>query len=101
MSDHFDNHRNNEHYHYHSYGHHGHDRYLMYLEYAKRIFKNKTFLMIALAIFLIILIVGIWLISLVLPLLGQLLSLVEKNGIRSAFEAISPYLLKLWEGSGK
>jgi hypothetical protein len=75
--------------------------HLMYFEAAKKIFQNKTFLMIALACLLISLAVGIWLISLLMPLLGQLLSIVEKNGIKGIFEAISPYLLKLWEGAGK
>jgi hypothetical protein len=81
--------------------HHGRGHHLMYLELAKRIFQNKTYLMLALAFLLIFFVVGIWLISLLLPLLGQLLSIVEKNGIKGAFEAISPYLLKLWEGAGK
>jgi hypothetical protein len=73
----------------------------MYFELAKKIFQNKTLLMLALAVLLILLITGIWLISLLIPLLGQLLSIVEKNGLKGAIEAISPYLLKLWEGAGK
>jgi hypothetical protein len=75
--------------------------HFMYFELAKKTFQNKTFLMIALACLVISLAVGIWLISLIMPLLGQLLSIVEKNGIKGIFEAISPYLLKLWEGAGK
>jgi hypothetical protein len=72
----------------------------MYFEYAKKIFQNKTLLMLALAFLLILLVAGIWLMSLLLPLLGELLSIVEKNGIKGVIEAISPYLLKLWEGAG-
>jgi hypothetical protein len=109
MSDHYDRFGNDEHrrqsqqYHgydrHGDYGHHGH--YLMYLDWAKRIFQNKTWLMLALIIFLIAAAVGIWLLSLLIPLLGQLLAIAEKNGIKGAVEAISPYLLKLWEGAGK
>jgi hypothetical protein len=105
MSDHFnrygsDGHHEHNH-HNNVYSHHGHGHYLMYYEYAKRILKNKTLLMVVLAFLLIILITGIWLISLLIPFLGQLLATVEKNGIKGAIETISPYLLKLWEGSGK
>jgi hypothetical protein len=82
--------------HYHGHGHH-----LMYLELAKKIFQSKTLLVLLLAFLIISFVVAIWLISLVIPLLGQLLSIVEKNGIKGAVEAISPYLLKLWEGAGK
>lgn len=80
---------------------HGHGHNLMYLELAKKIFQNKTLLMLLLAFLIISFVVVIWLISLVIPLLGQLLSTVEKNGIKGAVEVISPYLLKLWEGAGK
>lgn len=85
---------------HHGYGHREQGHYMMYLEYAKKILKNKIFLMIALACLLLLLVMGIWVISLLMPLLGQLY-VIEKNGIKSAVEAISPYLLKLWEGAGK
>ena len=81
--------------------HYGHGHHLMYFEYAKKIFQNRSLLMLAVAFLLISLVVGIWLISLVIPLLGQLLTIVEKNGIKGAVETISPYVLKLWEGTGK
>lgn len=110
MSYYFNRHRKDEqygHHHYkhryddhHGYRHHERGHYLMYLEYAKRILKNKTLLMVALAVLVILIIIGIWLISLTLPLLGQLLTVIEKNGIKGIIEAISPYLLKLWEGAG-
>jgi hypothetical protein len=83
----------------HGYGHDSH--YLMYLDWAKRIFQNKTWLMLALILLFFAVAVGIWLLSLLMPFLGQLLSVAEKNGIKGAVEAISPYLLKLWEGAGK
>jgi len=105
MSDHFDKYKSDEHrgynQNYHGYGHHGHGHYLMYFDFIKKIFQNKALLMLALAFLLILLVTGIWLISLLLPLLGQLLTIVEKNGIKGAIETISPYLLKLWEGAGK
>lgn len=81
--------------------HHKHGSNLAYFELAKRIFKNKTFLVLALALLLIVLAIGIWLISLLIPFLGQLLTAIEKNGLKGIIEAISPYLLKLWEGAGK
>jgi hypothetical protein len=80
---------------------HGHGHHLLYIEFAKKIFQNKTLLMLALTCLLIALAVGIWVISLLIPLLGQLLSIIEKQGIKGAIETISPYLLKLWEGAGK
>lgn len=102
MSDHYNRYRRDEH-HYQS--HHGHGHYLMYFEFAKKIFRNKTLLIISLAFLLFLLVIGIWLISLLLPLLGQFISAVDsavdKNGIKGAIETISPYLLKLWEGAGK
>jgi len=103
MSDHYSRYERDEHHGhgYHGYGHHGHGHYLMYFEFAKRIFRNKTFLIIALAFLLILLVSGIWLISLLLPVFWKILSMVEKDGIKGAIEAISPYLLKLWEGAGK
>jgi hypothetical protein len=36
-----------------------------------------------------------------MPFLGQLSAIAEKNGLKGAVEAISPYLWKLWEGAGK
>ena len=83
----------------HGYGHNSH--YLMYLDLAKRIFQNKSWLVLALILLFIVLAVGIWLLSLLIPFLGQLLSVAEKNGIKGAVEVISPYLLKLWDGAGK
>lgn len=109
MSDHYDRYGYDEHREqnqqyqgysgYRGYGHHSH--YLMYLDLAKRIFQNKTWLMLALIFLFVVIAVGIWLISLLIPLLGQLLAITEKNGIKGAVNAISPYLLKLWEGAGK
>jgi hypothetical protein len=108
MSDHYDRYghdeysERNQEYHgydrYSGYGHHGH--YLMYLDWAKRIFQNKTWLMLAVIILCGAVAVGIWLLSLLIPFLGQLLAIAEKNGIKGAVNAISPYLLKLWEGAG-
>ena len=109
MSDHYDRYGNDEHRErnqqyqgysgYSGYGHHSH--YLMYLDWAKRIFQNKTWLMLALIFLFVVFALGIWLISLLIPLLWQLLAIAEKNGIKGAVNAISPYLLKLWEGAGK
>jgi hypothetical protein len=103
MSDHYNKYGRDDNYDRsnHGYVHHGSDHYMLYIEYAKKILKNKTLLMIAIAVLLFVIVIGIWLISLLLPFLGQLLSVVEKNGIKGVIETISPYLLKLWEGAGK
>jgi metal-dependent amidase/aminoacylase/carboxypeptidase family protein len=45
----------------HGYGHDSH--YLMYLDWAKRIFQNKTWLMLALILLFFAVAVGIWLLS--------------------------------------
>jgi uncharacterized protein YacL len=55
----------------------------------------------ALALLLMVLAVGIWLIAMLIPFLGQLLTVIENNGLKGIIEAISTYLLKLWEGAGK
>jgi hypothetical protein len=81
--------------------HHRHGSHLVYFELAKRIFKNKIFLFMALALLLMVLAVGIWLIAMLIPFLGQLLTVIENNGLKGIIEAISTYLLKLWEGAGK
>ena len=81
--------------------HREYDRHLRHLASAIKIFKNKTFLLLALALLLIVLAVGIWLIALLMPFLGQLLTVIKKNGLKGIIEAVSPYLLKLWEGAGK
>lgn len=105
MSGHFNKYGSDGHYehnrHNNVYSHHGHGDYLLFFEYAKRILKKKTLLMVSLAFLVIVLITGIWLISLLIPFLGQLLATVEKNGIKGVVDTISPYLLKIWEGSGK
>jgi hypothetical protein len=81
--------------------HHGHGGSAMYLNYARKILRNKkllAFLIIAAILALIIaILIGIWLLSLVGPALG----LLEKNGIKGIVDALMPFLQKLWEGSGK
>lgn len=102
MSDHFDRFGSDRHHQHRDHdSHHGHGHYLVYFELARRIFKNKTLLTLALIVLLISLVAVIWLVSSLIPLLGQLLSIAEKHGIKGAIEAISPYLLKLWEGAVK
>lgn len=80
---------------------HGHNHYWLFFDIARRIFRNKTIMMTVLGLLLILFILGIWLISLVLPLLGQLFAVIEKEGLKGVLETVMPYLLKLWEGAGK
>ncbi len=80
---------------------HGHHHYWLFFDLAKKIFKNKAIMMVVLGILLLFFIMGVWLISLTLPLLGQLFAIIQKEGIKGILETIMPYLLKLWEGAGK
>jgi hypothetical protein len=94
-------HRTFDHGRYNGDKHHGHGGSAMYLDYARKILRNKKllfFLIIAALLALIIaILIGIWLLSLVGPALG----LLEKNGIKGIVDALMPFLQKLWEGSGK
>lgn len=83
----------------HYHGHHHY--YWLFFDLAKKIFKNKAIMMVVLGILLLFFIMGVWLISLTLPLLGQLFAIIQKEGIKGILETIMPYLLKLWEGAGK
>jgi hypothetical protein len=45
--------------------------------------------------------VGIWLIITLLPYLGQVISMAKKQGLKGILETITPFLQKIWEGTGK
>ena len=72
---------------------------------AQKILSNKTILAVIVLMFLIIGIVGIWLIVSLLPYFGQVISTVgkilEQQGIKGILETIMPLLQKIWEGAGK
>jgi hypothetical protein len=82
----------------------GDDRYGHYnplLNLAQRLLRNKAILAGIVLTLLIIGAVGIWLIVTILPYLGQVISGVDKQGIKGILETITPFLQKIWEGAGK
>lgn len=87
----------------HGYGHHDrshkHHNILPYL--AARLFRNKTLMTAVVLIFMALCAMGIWLLVALLPHVGQLLAILEKQGIKGILDAIAPYLKIIWEGSGK
>lgn len=85
----------------HKHHHHGHGHYAHLFDLAKRLLQNRTFIIGALTVFLIFCAVIIWLVVMLIPFLKQLISLVDKQGIKGVLEVINSFLLKIWEGSGK
>jgi hypothetical protein len=78
------------------YGHHN-----PLLNLAQKLLRNKVILAGIVLVILIIGAVGIWLIVTILPDLGQVISMVDTQGIKGILEAITPFLQKIWEGAGK
>ena len=71
------------------------------LNLAQKLLRNKAILAGIVLTILIIGAVGIWLIVTLLPYLGQVISMAEKQGIKGILETITPFLQKIWEGAGK
>jgi hypothetical protein len=83
---------------------HGDERYGHYnplLNLAQKLLRNKAILTGVVLTILLIGAVGIWLIVTLLPYLGQVVSMAEKQGIKGILEALTPFLQKIWEGAGK
>lgn len=87
----------------HGYGHHDRSRkhHNIPLYLAARLFRSKALITAAVLIFLTLGAIGIWLFVTLLPYVGQLLSILEKQGIKGILDAIAPFLKIIWEGSGK
>lgn len=82
----------------------GDDRNVYYnplMDLAKKLLLNKAILAGIALIILMIGAVAIWLIITLLPYLGQVISMAEKQGIKGILEMITPFLQKIWEGAGK
>jgi hypothetical protein len=71
------------------------------LNLVQKLLRNKVLLAGIVLTILIIGAVGIWLIVTLLPYLGQIISMAEKQGIKGILEGITPFLQKIWEGTGK
>jgi hypothetical protein len=87
--------------HHTGYGDERHGHYNPLLELAQKLLRNKAILAGIVLTILMIGAFGIWLIVTLLPYLGQVISMVEKQGIKGILEAFSPLLQKIWEGAGK
>lgn len=83
------------------YGDESHGHYNPLLDLAKKLLRNKAILAGIVLAILIVGALGIWLIVALLPYLGQVISMVEKQGIKGIIETITPFLQKIWEGTGK
>jgi len=83
------------------YGDERYGHYNPLLNLAQKLLRNKAILAGIMFVILIISAVGIWLVVTFLPYLGQIISIAEKQGIKGILEAITPFLQKIWEGTGK
>jgi hypothetical protein len=84
-----------------SYDHDDHGHYNIWLNMAKKILRNKVLLIGVGLLVVIICAFAIWLISAILPYLGQIPAMFEKQGIKGVVDMIMPFLQKIWEGTGK
>jgi len=83
------------------YGNERNVHYNPLLDLVKKLLRNKAILAGIVLMMLIIAAVGMWLIAAILPYLGQVISIADKQGIKGITETITPFLQKLWEGAGK
>jgi hypothetical protein len=84
-----------------SYGNGGYGNYNPLLDLSQKILRNKMLLAAIVFIILVIGAVGVWIIIKMLPYLGQVVSMAEKQGIKGIQDMIMPFLQKIWEGAGK
>lgn len=87
--------------HHAGYGDERRGHYNPLLKLAQKLLHNKAILAGIVLTILMICAVGIWLIVTLLPYLGQVISMVEKQGLKGILETITPLLQKIWEGAGK
>ena len=87
--------------HHAGYGYEGRGDYNPLLNLAQKLLRNKAILAGIVLTILIIGAAGIWLIVTLLPYLGQVISVAEKQGIKGILETIAPVLQKIWEGARK
>jgi hypothetical protein len=78
-------------------GHH----YNPMLKLAQKLMQHKLLLVGIVVIFLCVCAVGLWLLIKLLPFLGQLLGLVEKQDIKGVLDTIAPFLQKILGAEGK
>jgi cobalamin biosynthesis protein CobD/CbiB len=66
----------------------------------RRIFHNKTSVVIVSGILVVLVVVVVALIVMVLPLAYQFISSIEQTGIKGILDTMLPFIKKLWEGTG-
>jgi hypothetical protein len=103
--------KNRDKYQRESYGHegYGHDsydkggygHYNPLLNLTEKVLHNKVLLAAFVFIILAIGSIGVWIIMKILPSLGDIMSIAEKQGIKGIMEVITPFLQKITEGAGK
>jgi hypothetical protein len=84
-----------------SYGDGGYGHYNPLLNLAQKVLRNKVLLAVFVFIILAIGAIGVWIIMKMLPYLGDVMSIAEKQGIKGIMEVITPFLQKITEGAGK
>ena len=77
------------------------DHYNPLLNLAQKLLRNKAILAGIVFTILIAGAIGIWLIVTLLPYLGQVISMVEKQGIKGIMVAITPLFTENLEGDRK
>jgi len=118
-SSHHDHYRHNDHYgnyrdvnhgcdnHYKSHGKHFFSglAFKAVRELSGKIFQNKRLALLAIIAFLtisvILLVFAVWLVVMLIKLCGPLISDLEKNGLKSAVDALAKIVARIWEGTGK
>jgi hypothetical protein len=89
-------------YHHHGYSHHhGSDRYFILLDLMRKMLRNRFLLIFASFLILVFISVTIWLLIILIPLIGQFITIVEKQGLKGIVEMAASFLKMIWEGSGK
>ena len=83
------------------YGHENDDHYNLLMDLVQKLLRNKAILAGIVIAMLVVVALGIWLIVTILPYLGQVISMLEKQGLKGLIETVAPYAQKIWEGAGK
>jgi hypothetical protein len=84
-----------------SYGGEGYDHYNPLLNLAKKILRNKVLLAALVFTLLVIGALGVWVIIKLLPYLGQVVSMAEKQGFKGIMDTIMPLIQKFGNAAGK
>jgi len=84
-----------------NYGDGGYDHYNPLLNLAQKILRNKVLLTALVFTLLVIGALGVWVIIKLLPYLGQVVSMAEKQGLKGIMDTITPLIQKFGNAAGK